>query len=255
MKVITSGDNATYKNAVKLLRKKYRDRENCYLLEGRKPLMDALETGLMIEKVFVCDGIDPAIYADLPEELLIGLSAKLFTAISDTGHSQGLIAVIRRPVQSQEQFFAQTRGKNLVILDRLQDPGNAGTIIRTAEAAGFGGIIAVSGSADFYSPKVVRAAAGSLMRMPVLTDAGTDEVIRWMRDLGYQLTVTSLDQSQDFRTADYHVPAALVIGNEGAGVSQAFLNAADLNVHIPMQGKIESLNAAVAAGIVMYSIK
>ena len=258
MKVITSRENSTYKNACKLLRKKSRDQSGRYLLEGMKPLRDALESGLMIEKIFACEGTDLPDW--IPEDRALYLEKTLFRALSDTVTSQGIIAVAEKPGLDAAAFLAaaaeggaETPG-HIVILDRLQDPGNAGTIIRTAEAAGFSGILCVSGSVDLYSPKVVRSAAGSLLRMPVLTDVSEEETIRLMRESGRQLTVTALEEAEDCFAASVQGPCALVIGNEGRGVSPGFLAAADVRLTIPMAGKIESLNAAVAAGILMYRI-
>ena len=167
MKVITSRENSTYKNACKLLRKKSRDQSGRYLLEGMKPLRDALETGLMIEKIFACEGTDLPDW--IPEDRALYLEKTLFRALSDTVTSQGIIAVAEKPGLDAAAFLAAAEGGaetpgHIVILDRLQDPGNAGTIIRTAEAAGFSGILCVSGSVDLYSPKVVRSAAGSPKR-------------------------------------------------------------------------------------------
>ena len=276
MKVITSKENSTYKQACKLLRKKSRDLLGQYLLEGMKPLRDALDTGLMIEKIFACEGTDLPDW--IPEEKTAFLEKSLFRALSDTVTSQGIIAVVKRPAMDADAFLAAAGARetqragacetpaagaregwpapgHIAVLDRLQDPGNAGTIIRTAEAAGFRGIISVSGSVDLYSPKVVRSAAGALLRMPVLTDVTEEEAITLVHESGRQLVVTALEDAKGcFSVSDYGA-CALVIGNEGSGVSPGFLEAADLRLTIPMEGEIESLNAAVAAGILMYRIR
>ena len=276
MKVITSKENSTYKQACKLLRKKSRDLLGQYLLEGMKPLRDALDTGLMIEKIFACEGTDLPDW--IPGEKTVFLEKSLFRALSDTVTSQGIIAVVKRPAMDADAFLAAAGARetqragacetpaagaregwpapgHIVVLDRLQDPGNAGTIIRTAEAAGFRGIISVSGSVDLYSPKVVRSAAGALLRMPVLTDVTEEEAIKLVHESGRQLVVTALEHAEDCFAASDYGACALVIGNEGSGVSSGFLEAADLRLTIPMEGEIESLNAAVAAGILMYRIR
>ena len=251
MKVITSRENSIYKQTAKLLRKKSRDETGQFLLEGTKPLRDALEMGIMIEKIFACQGKEPEDW--IPREKCVFLEDTLFASLCDTVHSQGVIAVARKPEAAEEDFRAEPAGP-VVVLDQLRDPGNAGTIIRTAEAAGFHGIIAVRGSVDLYAPKVVRSAAGSLLRMPVLTDVSAQEAIALIRDSGRTLVVTALEKAEDCFEAELPRRAALVIGNEGRGVSPSFLEAADRRVRIPMQGEIESLNAAVAAGILMYQI-
>ncbi len=251
MKVITSRDNNLYKQTAKLLRKKSRDETGLYLLEGTKPLRDALDMGIDIEEIFARQGKEPEDW--IPEDKCVFLDPKLFDRLSDTVHSQGIIAVARRPQPDPEGFLSQVEGPVLV-LDRVQDPGNAGTMIRTAEAAGFGGLIALTGSADLYSPKVVRSAAGSLLRLPVLTDIGADRLIALARGCGRKLMVTALEDAEDCFEADLPLDGVLVIGNEGRGVCGELIAAADLRLTIPMEGRIESLNAAVAAGILMYQI-
>jgi TrmH family RNA methyltransferase len=251
MKVITSRENQLYKQTAKLLRKKSRDETGQFLLEGRKPLRDALEMGLMIEKIFTCLGKEPEDW--IPRDKCIGLDRPLFASLSDTVHSQGIIAVVRKPKIDPAVFTAPQKGP-VIVLDRLQDPGNAGTIIRTAEAAGFYGILALKESVDLYAPKVVRSAAGALLRMPVLTDLAEEELLSLVRSSGRKLLVTALEDAVDCFETELPGQAALVIGNEGSGVSRTLLEEADLRVKIPMAGQIESLNAAVAAGILMYRI-
>ena len=251
MKVITSRENNLYKQTLKLLRKKSRDETGLYLLEGTKPLKDALELGIMIEKIFACLGKEPEPW--IPQDKCIFLDRRLFEELSGTVHSQGIIAVVRKPQTDPAAFLEEISGP-VVVLDRLQDPGNAGTIIRTAEAAGFGGIIALTGSVDLYAPKTVRSAAGSILRMPVLTDVDAPELIRMLEKDQRQLIVTALEEAEDCFEADLPSRVALVIGNEGSGVSGELMEAAGLRVRIPMDGEIESLNAAVAAGVLMYQI-
>ena len=139
-----------------------------------------------------------------------------------------------------------------MVLDRLQDPGNIGTIIRTAEAAGFHALIAIKGTGDIYSPKTARAAAGSLLRVDVFEGMETAEAIRLCTEKGLRIIASDLDGAVDYTEADLHGNIALVIGNEGSGVSGQIRGAADTKVKIPMEGNIESLNAAAAAAVLMY---
>ena len=250
MKTIKSKDNIKYKSAVKLLKKKYRDETGLYLLEGVKPLEDALAMGISIKTIFLCEGLQKA--EAFPDKLCMVLDEKLFANLSDTGTSQGVIAVVEQKTYSFNEFSAEVSGGNVVIMDRLQDPGNIGTIIRTAEAAGYRGIVMIAGSGDVYSSKVVRAAAGSLFRMPVIKVSDADEAAETARALGLKLTVTCFENAVNCFDADLTENIALVIGNEGRGVSERLMELSDIRVKIPMQGSIESLNAAVAAGILMY---
>ena len=254
MKTIKSKENITYKAAIKLLKKKYRDETGLYLLEGVKPLEDALTMGIEVKTIFLCEGTEKA---DLfPEEVCMMLDKKLFANLSDTGTSQGVIAVAEQKKYSLDEFADKVKESddkgNVVIMDRLQDPGNIGTIIRTAEAAGYRGVIMVTGSGDVYSPKVVRAAAGSLFRMPIIKASDADETASMAEKMGLRLTVTCLEGAQDCFETDLTENIALVIGNEGRGVSERLMELSDIRVKIPMAGSIESLNAAVAAGVLMY---
>lgn len=236
------------------MKRKYRDETGMYLLEGRKPLKDALSLGVNIKKTIICEGSreDPEIMELLKDNAVV-LDKKLFETITDTGHSQGMISIIEKKVyEINDLKNSAGTGSNIVVLDRLQDPGNAGTIIRTAEAAGYCAIMVMPGCSDIYSPKVVRAAAGSLFRMPVIYSRDYDDAVGKLKALKKKIVVTSLDTDTYYFDTDLSSNIALVIGNEGQGVSREFLDSADIKIKIPMEGSIESLNAAVAAGILMY---
>lgn len=252
MRIITSKDNPIYKKALRLTKKKYRDRENLYLLEGIKPLKDAIRTGIMPETVLMRQEMDTEAVPELGRKRTVLLDRELFDKLSETQSSQGIIAVVRKKQYSRTEFAGAVSKGNVLVMDRLQDPGNIGTIIRTAEAAGYKGIVMVSGSGDVYAPKVVRAAAGSLFRMPVINTAGGAEAAELLKEMGKKIIVTHLEAHQSCFEVDMTEDTALVIGNEGSGVSDEFVAASDIMVRIPMEGSIESLNAAVAAGILMY---
>ncbi len=252
MKTIRSGENRIYKDALKLLQRKYRDRSARYIIEGVKPVEDALDAGQSIEHIFILEGSG---YENrgYPVPTAV-LDRKLFRNISDTENTQGIVAVAKKGCLDMKGFSERVLDKkgNVVILDRLQDPGNVGTIIRTAEAAGYSGVMLVRGTADVYSQKAARAAAGSLFRVPVLQGAEEEEIIETVRASGRRLTVTCIDAELCCWDADMRENIALVIGNEGRGVSRGFIEKSDIKIKIPMAGRIESLNAAVAAGILMY---
>lgn len=250
MKKITSKDNPLYKNALKLKKKKYRDETGLYILEGVKPLYDAVDTGTEVKTVFVREGAGDIPVTEKTETVI--LRKDLFDALSDTDTSQGIIAVAQQKICGEDEFFEAVREGNLLIMDRVQDPGNIGTMIRTAEAAGYRGIIMILGGGDIYGPKAVRAAAGSLFRLPVMKAASVKTVADMLKRNNKRITVTSPEADSSCFEADISDNTALVIGNEGRGVSREFDEAADIKISIPMEGSIESLNAAVAAGIIMY---
>lgn len=258
MKRIRSKDNPTYKEAARLIRKKYRDQTGMFLLEGPRPVMDALKSGAGLETVFVRESCaereEAAEIAGLCSGAGCGtrcviLADALFDRLADTEHSQGVLAAARKPAGGALQDGSEAK---VLILDRLQDPGNIGTIIRTAEAAGFTALIAIKGTGDIYAPKTVRAAAGSLLRVDVFEGCETEEAVALCREQGLRIIAGDLEGAADYTDADLTGGIAFAIGNEGNGVSDGIRNAADLKVRIPMEGDIESLNAAVAAGLLMY---
>lgn len=260
MKLITSGDNQIYRAAALLKQKKYRDEQNQYLIEGPNLIREAQQNGGMIERILRSEDftedlmIREAIAPTLADLETVVLSPALFRKLSDTETPQGILAVVKKPEYTEDEFFATGRNgsANVLVLDRLQDPGNIGTILRTADAAGYLGAILMKGTADIYSPKIVRAAAGSLFRLPFLFADDPGEVIQLLKRHGKTIVSTSPAGSKDYYDADLREHAAVVIGNEGNGVCKEFLEEADILVRIPMEGTIESLNAAVSAGILMY---
>lgn len=250
MKRITSRDNPEYKKALKLTKRKYRDQMGLYLIEGVKPLKDALDMDVPLQRIFVTDEADAASF---PEEITRILSPDLFKALSDTETSQGVIAEARQREIGEEDIHRLLTGHDrLLVLDRIQDPGNLGTMIRTAEAAGFAAVILLKGCADVYSPKVVRAAAGSVFRMKLPCGVEEETLLSGCAQAGRKIYVTALEEAIDYRDAAYEEGHVIIIGNEGQGVSRNLIDHADLKIKIPMAGAIESLNAAVAAGIIMY---
>lgn len=253
MKIIRSKDNSTFKLAVKLTKRKFRDETGMYLLEGVKPVLDAIDNGQRIEHIFIEESNSDIGIPGFPESMVIGLDSKLFAEISDTNTSQGLIAMVQQQPSDDDRLnqLLQADG-SLIVLDRIQDPGNMGTMIRTAEAAGMAGVILMKGCVDPYSPKVVRAAAGSLFRIPVVQKVSETALFAGVKETGRKMFVTALEDAIDYSDGEYDDKSVIVIGNEGQGVSENFKDAADFKIKIPMAGAIESLNAAVAAGILMY---
>ncbi len=250
MKLITSSENQIYKSAMLLKQKKYRDAQKKYVIEGPNLIQEALKNGAEIEALiqseefcFKSDSIP-----------MTRFSSALFRKLSETETPQGILAIVKKSIYTADQFFSEKkeRSGNFVVLDRLQDPGNIGTILRTADAAGYGGVILLKGTADIYSAKVVRAAAGSLFRVPVLWIDTPEEAIGILRDWGKKIYVTVPSADSYYYHTDMRDHIGLVIGNEGSGACDVLIQSADKKIKIPMEGTIESLNAAVAASILMY---
>jgi len=257
--IISSEKNEKIKYLKKIYRKKGRKRRGKFILEGYRILMQYLDTGLEPETVF----ITPA-FASSPEgEKLSGLlksgeliylSESLLKRIADTISPQGVIAVVDKPDYRVEEIF---RGAELLLLlDRIQDPGNMGTIIRTAVAAGVDGIIILKGSVDIYNLKVLRSTMGAIFNIPIISDLALADFMDCYQELAgnFQLVSTILQAGQYYNEPDYNEPLILVVGNEAGGIREEIIGSSDLTVKLPLIGEIDSLNVAVAAGVVLYKI-
>lgn len=251
---ITGLQNPLVKAAAELKQKKYRQQHSLFLAEGLRTVEEAVRYG-KVQRIFYTAIDDERTRSVLEEAAaqqveLICVSENVMKKIADTETPQGVIAVCEQQKNTLEKLLAD--GKMLLVLDRVGDPGNIGTMLRTADAAGLGGIVLLKGSADIYAPKTVRASMGSLFHVPVIAGLSEEDFVSKARKAGYELLVTCLDGADNLYKADLRGRLAFVMGNEANGVSETLLKAADKRVFIPMQGRAESLNVAMAAGIVMF---
>lgn len=253
MREITSKNNQVFKLFQKLTVKKYRDRFGLYLIEGENLIEEANKNGVQIENILIRAGDEDKLIRPWIETDKVFLTdRKLFAEIAQTETSQGIIAAVKKPDLSLKDFAECKSSGNFVVLDRLQDPGNIGTIIRTADAAGYETVIALKGTVDLFSPKVVRAAAGSLFRVKIAVCESNEELTEFTKRSGKRLVASCLEGSNYYYDEDLTDNIALVVGNEGNGICEELIKAADVRIKIPMHGSIESLNASVAAAIIMY---
>lgn len=236
--IITSVDNKLVKKATSLHQKKYRDMYNEFLLEGIKSIKEAINYNIEIVNIFYCPDM---IFYELNQEA-IEVSKEIIAKISDTSTPQGIVAVCKIPNRNL------IKKEKLVFLDRVQDPGNVGTIIRTADAFGFDGVLLSSGCADVYSPKVVRATMGSLFHIPIVQNITVEE----LKNIGNKIYSSYLHTDNYINNIEIEKPFILVIGNEGQGISEEIKKETSEFVKIKMDGNAESLNASIAAGILMY---
>lgn len=251
---LTGLQNPMVKAAAELKQKKYRQQQGLFLAEGLRTVEEAVRYGT-VQSIFYTAIEDDRTRAVLEEAAakqikLVCVSDKVLKKIADTEKPQGIIAVCEMRSKRLDDFLAS--GKMLLVLDRVTDPGNIGTMLRTADAAGVGGLLLLQGCADIYAPKTVRASMGSLFHLPVLSGLSEELLVQAARKAGYELLVTCLDGADNLYKADLQGRIAFIMGNEANGVSDALLAAADKRVFIPMQGRAESLNVAMAAGIVMF---
>ena len=245
MTIITSKANSVVKNAKKLHQKKYR--KSAYLIEGWHLFEEAVQAGVMIEKIFALENYRDQLAA-FPQTVWV--SEDILLDLADSQTPQGIVAVVQKEEVGQVDF---SQGKFLFLED-VQDPGNVGTIIRTADAAGFTGVIVSDKSADIYSLKTLRSMQGSHFHLPIYR-MSSQRLLEGAKDAGISVLATTLSKdSVDYRELPPIENFVLVMGNEGQGISPLMAESADQLVHISMKGKAESLNVAVAAGILIFHL-
>ena len=251
--MITSKNNNQYKRIKKLLSSsKTRREEGRFVVEGERIVKEApLE---LLDSV--CMSASCAEGLKLPSGVTV-FSDDIFRSLSDTVTPQGVMAVIKQPSYTLGGIIGQageTESALYLLLDDIRDPGNLGTIVRTAEAAGVSGIILSPGCADIFNPKVIRSTMGSIYRVPFVT-APLKEAAESLKISGAAVYAACLEAELYYNEAEYGRRCAFIIGNEARGISPDVLETADIKIKIPMAGEVESLNAAISAAIIMYGTK
>ncbi len=252
--MITSTSNARVKELVQLQKKsKVRNEQGVFLVEGVKMYQEIPQEQLV--KVYVSET-----FADKQKEeinrlkdrrKLEYLSDHVFQYVSDTKTPQGILCVVRQSTYCLEDIL-EAEDAHLLVLDNLQDPGNLGTILRTAEGAGVTGIIISKESVDIYNPKVIRSTMGSIYRVPFVYVEDLKEAIAKVKAHGIFTYAAHLDGKNSYDKEDYTKKTAFLIGNEGNGLRKEIADLADTWIRIPMQGQVESLNAAIATSVLMF---
>ena len=245
MTIITSKANSVVKNAKKLHQKKYR--KSAYLIEGWHLFEEAVQAGVTIEKIFALETYRDQLAAFLQT---VWVSEDILLDLADSQTPQGIVAVVQKEEVGQSDL---SQGKFLFLED-VQDPGNVGTIIRTADAAGFTGVIVSEKSADIYSLKTLRSMQGSHFHLPIYR-MSSQALLKEAKKAAIPVLATTLSKdSVDYRELLPIENFVLVMGNEGQGISPLMAESADQLVHISMKGQAESLNVAVAAGILIFHL-
>ncbi len=252
MKPILSRDNQKIKHASRLKNKKFRNQEQAFLVEGPKMLEEALKRPENVLRIFI-DQTKERAYQQLSEkhnelEWYI-MESKLIEYISDTDTPQGIVAVIRQPSCAMDDLM--NRANLLLLLDQISDPGNMGTIIRTAWAFEVDGILLTRDCVDPYNPKVVRATMGGIFNVPIINDIAAQDIER-IKTKGYQVMCSSLDADRSCYALDFGAKSVVVIGSESRGVSTGIRSKCDTFFKIPTNPQVDSLNAAVACAIIIH---
>lgn len=262
--MITSLTNSKIKRLIQLKNKaRLRNEEGVFIVEGSRMFLELPEeetAELYVTEAFlhfIKDKKRPTEQLKLFQDRYEVVSEAVFARISDTVTPQGVLAVVRQKKYAVEDLLSgqavrEQRAPLLLMIEDLQDPGNLGTMFRTAEAAGVSGIIMSRETVDIYNPKTVRSTMGSIFRVPFLYTDSMKEIIEDMRRRSIAVYAAALHHSLCYTEADYKKGCAILIGNEGKGLRQETVEAATQALSIPMQGKVESLNASVSAAVLLY---
>lgn len=258
MELIVSKSNDNVKLIRSLNEKKYRTKYNAFYLEGVKVTNEILDKNEAIDILFIAYSKSLLISTNGGQALLNRISSlknikvlefeeNIFKYMTDTVNTQGILVVMKIPKYSLEN----EENKNIILLDKVQDLGNIGTIIRSCNAFGVDTILCTSGTADVYSPKAVRATMGGILNVKIIY-LDDIEKINLLKKMGYKIVTTSLKTQNSIDSIDYNNKYIFVMGNEANGVSKEILDISDFVVKIPMNEKIESLNVGVATSIILY---
>lgn len=253
--MITSIHNPKIKRVCALQQKqKERKAEKCFVIEGIKMVEEAPRA--LIEEIYITESfqkVNHALLDSLPPEKCEIVSDKVLKHMSTFVTEQGILGVLRQR-DLKLATLSYTGNPLFLVLENLQDPGNMGTIIRTADAVNATGVIVSTGSVDIYNPKVVRATMGSIFRVPILVDVDIKKAINDFKENGITIYAAHLQGEADYDEQDYLNGTCFLIGNEGNGLTDQVAMSANQFVKIPILGQAESLNASIAAGILMYEV-
>ena len=250
--MITSTGNSQVERLLQLQKKsKARNEEKVFLVEGVRMFQEVPEK--RVEKVYISESL----YNKKKQELNLDrfsyeiVSDTVFQHVSDTKTPQGILCVVKQEKYDMEELLS-IKNPLFMVLDNLQDPGNLGTIVRTAEAAGVDAVFLSKESVDIYNPKTIRSTMGSIYRMPILYVEDLLDLLEIFKQKGITSYAAHLEGKNSYDRENYQSGTAVLIGNEGNGLRDEISEAADVWVRIPMEGKVESLNAAIAATVFMF---
>lgn len=246
--VITSEKNELIKDIKKLSNKKYRHEKGLFFVEGKNSVFEALKSDFEIKHVLVSKDCD--IQLDIDKDKVTFVDEGVFKKIADTVTPQMIMAVVKMPEYSVNDLIK--KDGLYIILDEVQDPGNLGTIIRSADAFDVDAVFTINNTVDVYNPKVLRSTMGSVFHVPVVNDASIDVLFDAIKESGLKVLSTDLKAEKYIYDYDISKNVALIFGNESRGVNKSLETYVDGSFIIPMEGKAESLNVSIAASICLY---
>ncbi len=251
---ISSKQNGLVKKINSLYKKKFRDIENLFVVEGLRSVSLVLENKIEdIEYILVTEEYVEKLKYDFDYNKVFVCNNDVFKSMTDAVNAQGILAVCKKPTNNFEDIL-QKENLFLLVCENIQDPGNAGTLIRTADSVGADAIAFTKGSVDVYNPKVVRSTVGSVLNVDIYENLDVNNLIDTLKEGNITCYGTSLDTQQFHDEVKYKENLAVFLGNEANGLLQTTQDALDYKVKIPMYGKAESLNVGVAGSVVCYEI-
>jgi TrmH family RNA methyltransferase len=250
---ITSIQNPKIKSLLALEKPRERKKQCLFVVEGKKELKLAIEAGYKIGNIFFCEElISPAELNSFstPDKLLIPVSKEVFDKVAIRENSGGVIAVAEQKLHTLDRIQLSANPL-LLILEAVEKPGNLGAILRTADAAGVDAVIICDPQTDFYNPNVIRSSVGCVFTKQIAS-ATSEETIVWLKMNKIKIYCTYLQASRHYHQVDFTLPSAVIMGTEATGLSKLWIDNADSNIIIPMQGKIDSMNVSTAAAVVVF---
>lgn len=252
MERIESLKNLKIKTIKKLHTRKGREKLGSFFIEGEHLVEEALKSNVIINEIYVVENFQIPSSWQLNNAPVYMIDEKIMKEISETETPQGVGAVCE--LLGSKPLSIENPGKYLLI-DQIQDPGNLGTIIRTADSAGLSGVILGNGTVDMYNSKVIRSTQGSLFHLPIVK-ADLSETVDILKSKNIPVFGTALNETAlAYKTVSAHDSFALIVGNEGSGISTELLTVTTENLYIPIHGQAESLNVSVATGILLYHLR
>lgn len=247
--MITSKTNPKIKNVVKLQKSSERREQNRIIIEGRREIERALACGFVIDTLFVCNELG-AQSSEIKANVIEEVSLEVFEKIAYREGSDGLLAVAI-PRYSDLKNFKPKKNPLIIVLETVEKPGNLGAVMRTADAAGVDAVIIADPRTDLFNPNAIRASIGTIFSVPLFA-CSSEECIKWLKENDITIYCTYLKASIDYLDADFKKGSAIVMGTEATGISDTWVEAADQNLIIPMNGIADSLNVSVTTAIVVF---
>jgi len=257
MTTITSRQNPRVKEAVRLRERRHREKQGRILIDGVRELTRAIDAGVAMQKVFVCEplctGDDArrllAVLPDCGAEVL-EVTGPVFDKLAFGDRSEGMLGVAEMPRPTLEDLRLP-ESPLVAVLEGVEKPGNVGAVLRSADAAGISALIVADARTDLFNPNAIRASLGTIFAMPVCA-ASTEDTLDWLRSRGLAIFAARVDGSVPYTDADYRGPAALVLGSEAEGLSPAWTGDDVAGVRLPMLGVADSLNVSATAAVMFY---